>query len=65
MKAIETSKIDSKIKLSLEDFFIDKIENLSAVVGGKAYCLTSSNCTDGDDGCCDDVEIDDDRVCVT
>lgn len=67
MKTIKKSKKDLKINLTLEDFSLDKVENLSAVTGGKGsgWCRTESVCTLGDDGCCDECHIDDEDVCTS
>lgn len=61
MKTSKTSRKVSKIKLRLEDFNLDEIENLTSINGGqKEPCsYTTSDCTSGDSGCCDDNHVDD------
>lgn len=70
MKTFKTSTKGSKIKLNLEDFTLNKIENLISVVGGSKKQMqysSDSTCTSGDSGCCDDCHEDDsnnDNPCV-
>lgn len=61
MKTSNLNSKEAKIKLSLEDFNLDKIENLSSVVGGRGAAAwpTECTCTAGDSGCCDDCHVDD------
>lgn len=67
MKTIKLSAKDSKIKLSIEDFNVNKIEgSIAKISGGKKsisdHGMTESTCTAGDSGCCDDNHVDDDAL---
>lgn len=60
MKTFKSSSKDSKVKLTLEDFNLNKIENPNKIIGRGYEGASCSHCTSGDEGCCDDNHHDDD-----
>ena len=48
-----------KIELTFEDFKLDEIQEIKIKGGQDPNCPTVSDCTDGDNGCCDERHLDD------
>ena len=54
-----------KIKLSFEDFKLDNIHHIvggTTIHGTRTNMDTSSECTSGDEGCCDERHTDDSKI---